>query len=513
MAEIKLPEPLVPLPVATPSKPVVFGANLFTGSFSETQFSGFNPDYQITVGDKINLRMWGAFTHESIAVVDPQGNIFIPNIGPVSLLGIRNSDLNAYVSGKISKVYRSNVGVYATLEASQPVKVFVTGFVRQPGMYGGLSSDSILYYLDKAGGIDFDRGSFLDIKVLRNNKVRASVNLYPFLLDGKMQQIQLSQGDTILVGARRHTVLVTGDVLNPFQFEFDNPKMTAKDVLSYARPRASATHISIVRKTGEEKRSEYLPISEAAKAGIEPGDEMSITSDKFPGTILLRVEGAHLGEHALVLPYGAKLKDALAKIRPAPQSQLSAAQLFRKSVADRQKEMLETSLRSMESYALTARSATTEEATLRKQEADLILQFVSRARAVVPRGQVLLSDSEKAANALLEDGDIIRIPEKSSMIMVHGEVLAPNAVMFSDGAGVDYYIAQAGGYNQNANNSRVVVFHQNGGFNEGTDDIALQPGDEIMVLPKIDSKNIEVARGISQILFQIAVIAKIAIGL
>ena len=41
----------------------------------------------------------------------------------------------------------------------------------------------------------------------------------------------------------------------------------------------------------------------------------------------------------------------------------------------------------------------------------------------------------------------------------------------------------------------------------------LRPGDEIMVLPKVETKNIEVARGITQIIYQIAVAAKVVFGL
>ncbi len=508
----QLPPPPAPTPVATPGNPVVFGANMFNGAFAQQQFSGFNPNYQITIGDHINLRMWGAFTYEAVSSVDPQGNIFIPNVGPVKVLGVRNGDLNKHVEKHITKVYRSNVGLYATLEAAQPVKVYVTGFVRQPGLYGGLSSDSILYYLDKAGGIDPERGSFLDVTVRRGDAIRASFNLYPFLIKGDIKPLQLADGDTIVIGPRKHTILVTGEVLNPYQFEFDNPKMTAADVLAYARPRAAATHISIVRKTGMERRSEYYPLTQADQVHIEPGDEINITSDKYPGTILVRVEGAHLGEHMLVLPYGSKLNDAIARIRPAPQAKLSAAQLFRKSVATRQKDMLENSLRSLEAYVLTARSATSEEAALRTKEAELVLQFVERARSVQPKGQIVLAATPEAGNALLEDGDIIRIPETSSLVMVHGEVLFPNAVVYNSDADAEDYIRQAGGYTQNADNSRLVVLHQNGSFSE-SDDAELQPGDEIMVLPKVDTKNIEVTRGISQIIYQIAVAAKIVFGL
>ena len=100
---------------------------------------------------------------------------------------------------------------------------------------------------------------------------------------------------------------------------------------------------------------------------------------------------------------------------------------------------------------------------------------MAKARTVVPKGEVILNESN-IDSVLLEDGDVINIPEKTSLVMVHGEVLFPNAVSWQKG-------------------------------------MTLKPGDEIMVLPKYESKNIEVTRGISTILYQLAVGAKVILSL
>ena len=106
------------------------------------------------------------------------------------------------------------------LDSAQPVKVYVTGFVRNPGLYGGVTSDSLLNYLIKAGGVDPERGSYVDIVVKRGNRVRSNVNLYDFLLNGKLGLSQFADGDTIIVGPRQHTFSVQGDVFNSYDFEF-----------------------------------------------------------------------------------------------------------------------------------------------------------------------------------------------------------------------------------------------------------------------------------------------------
>lgn len=490
----------------------VFGEQMFTGKFSAEQFSGFNPNYQIAVGDKIALRMWGAFTFEGALTVDPQGNIFIPNVGPVNILGVKNAELNKVVEANIQKVYRSNVGVYASLEAAVPVKVFVTGFVKNPGLYGGLSSDSVLYYLDKAGGVDPERGSFIDITVMRGGTIRKKVNLYDFLFNGRIELIQMADGDTIVVGPRRHTITITGEVHNPYQFEFSEPVLKASDALSFARPKPGATHISIVRKQGTERTSEYYPINQLNGVSFNDGDEVSVLADRYAGTILVRVEGAHSGEHALILPYGATMKDVLERVVPNQRSNLDAVQLFRKSVSARQKEMLLASLQSLETHVLTARSATKEESELRAKEAEMVIKFVERAKAIEPKGQVVLGSKEAAKETLLEDGDIVRIPEKTSLVMVHGEVLFPSAILHRPGKEADYYIEQSGGYTQNADKARVLVLHQNGMFDDNGSS-KVKAGDEIIVLPKVEVKSIEVAKGITQILYHLAIAAKVALGL
>ncbi|WP_298832061.1 polysaccharide biosynthesis/export family protein [uncultured Piscinibacter sp.] len=505
-------QPALPPDPATALQPVVFGSQMFTGRFGTEPFAGFNPDYQIAIGDRLAIRMWGAFQFDAVLIVDAKGNVFIPNVGPVAVAGVRNGELSRLIENQVKRTFRSSVGVYASLEAAQPVKVYVTGFVRAPGLYGGLSSNSVLYYLDRAGGIDPDRGSFLQIDVLRGGQRHSTVNLYQFLLEGRIEPLQLQDGDTIVVLPRKHAVRVSGEVLNPYVFEFDRPNVGAAELLAMARPRPGATHLSILRNVGAERRSEYHAIADAQKVVIQDGDEVRVTSDKYPGTILVRIEGAHLGERTLVLPYGSQLKDAVARLKPAPQARVEALQLYRHSVALRQKELIEASLRSLETYALTARSATSEEAALRSREAQQILEFIERARTVQPKGQVILAQGSESGELLLEDGDVIRLPERSHLVLVSGEVIFPSALAYDNNASAEDYVTRSGGYTQGADRAKVLVVRQDGSVGDSRN-TALQPGDEIMVMPKIETKSVELTRGITQIIYQIAVAAKVLFDL
>lgn len=497
----------------------VFGAQLFTGAFAREGATLFNPDYLLATGDTVQVRLWGAFNFEAQLTVDPQGNIFLPQVGPVPVRGVRNQDLQVVMDQAVRRIFRANVSSYASLAAAQPVRVFVSGFVARPGLYSGTSMDSLLHYLDQAGGIDPDRGSFLNVQVQRNGQARASVNLYDFLLQGRMPAIQLASGDVIFIPPRQSTVKVSGQAANAKRFEFSGGTRSVADLMALAKPQASATHVRVVRNTGVVRNTEYYPLQQAAAVSVQDGDEIEFTADKKPGTITVRVEGEHQSPQEYVLPYGSRLGDLLQRIEPNPRSELASLQLFRQSVKQRQKDMLGASLRSLETALLTARSGSSDEARLRKEEADLTLAWVERAKAIEPLGQVLIAQTDNQAELLLENGDVLRIPTRDDIVMVGGEVLFPNAVAFQRNLTLNDYIQRAGGFTQNADNARVVIARRNGSFEQvDTEKLLsvsprLQAGDQVLVLPKVDEKRRQFWKDMTQILYQIAVSAKVVLGL
>ncbi|WP_085318104.1 polysaccharide biosynthesis/export family protein [Derxia lacustris] len=499
-----------------------FGANLFTGSFARLSASNFNADYAIAVGDLIQIRLWGAFEFDARVPVDPKGNLFLPHVGPVQVLGVRNQDLQRVVETAVARVFRANVSSYANLAAAQPVRVFVGGYVNRPGLYGGTSLDSPLNYLDQAGGIDLDRGSFLDVQIKRGSTLRSRLDLYDFLLDGRMQPVQLADGDVIFVGPRRSTFKVSGLVENARRFEFAGRQIGVAELVRLARPMPAATHVRVVRNTGTVTNTEYYALDQTAELNLVNGDEIEFTADKKPGIITVRVQGEHDSLQEYVLPYGSRLGDVMQRIRFSDRSDRNNIQLFRASVKLRQKQMLETALHGLEVSVLTARSGTNDEAALRREEAALILQWVDRARKIEPSGQVLIAESSARDDLLLENGDVINVPARDGLVLVSGDVLFPNAIAYDPKLGVRDYIAGAGGFVQNAGSSRVVVAHNNGSFADlGEADAwhfdakagAVRSGDQILVLPKIDVKSRQIWKDMTQILFQIALAARVVLNL
>lgn len=490
----------------------MFGSQLFKGAFASTAGSTFNSSYRINPGDHINLRLWGAYQFSGMQAVDPQGNIFIPNVGPVKVSGVTNGALQSVIEAQVRRVYVSNVSVYAALEQAQPVKVLVTGFVNQPGNYGGVANDSVIAYLDRAGGVDPERGSYIDIKVMRNGQVIEHMDLYQFLLTGQIKPVSFRDGDVIVVGQRTHTFNVSGEVYNQNDFEFNSPSISLAQALSFAKLKPGATNVSIQRRQGSEYRSEYHSLNNAYNVMVEDGDIVTVTADRYAGTIQVRVDGAHNGAHAVVLPYGAKLADVLTQLQPNALAEVESLQLFRPSVAKRQKEMIHVSLDKLEEATFNARSSTQEEANLRLRDAELVKQFIAKARKIEPKGQVVL-DPNTFHDVILEQGDILYIPEKTSVVMVHGEVAFPNGVEFRPGLNAKDYIEQVGGFSQKSNKSKVIVIRQNGKAELVRKGEKIQQGDEILVLPKAQTKGVELTRGVTQVLYQIAVAAKVALDL
>jgi sulfur carrier protein ThiS len=137
---------------------------------------------------------------------------------------------------------------------------------------------------------------------------------------------------------------------------------------------------------------------------------------------------------------------------------------------------------------------------------------VRRARQVEPSGRMVVAHNGHISNIRLQHGDVITIPERASSLLISGEVLVPQAMVFQEGQRVADYIRRAGGFTERADRRRVLIVRQNGEVvpARGT---TLRPGDEILVLPAVPTKNLQLASAVAQILFQIAVTTRVALNI
>ena len=500
----------------TPSR--VFGHHLFNGSFSQNRQFRYNPDYLINTGDTISLKLWGAFDLEIKLMVDTQGNVFIPKVGTVKVIGVRNDRLTNTIQAAVTKVYKRNVFVYADLVQYQPVSVFVTGAVNKPGLYEGLSSDSVIQFLDKARGIQSESGSYRDIRILRHNQEIKRIDLYHFLTEGRLELFQFRMGDVIVVGNLGRYVEVDGDVKRPFRFELLGGEITLADLTQLTMPNPTATNIVVTRWDIQNRQSVSIyPLAGNETLMIHGGENIRFVPDHTAQNIEVTISGEHANTHNLVVEKGTTLQKVFDTIRMSTLSDPKDFQLFRKSVAEQQKKLIDAQLNDLEAKAMTTGSYTAEEAVIRKQEAALVMNFIERARKIEPKGQVVINKDTNLSRVILEDGDNIFIPKKSHMVVVQGEVMLPGAQTYVDNMTFDDYIASCGGYSFRADKEHVLIIQKNGRVIKhetstfGTDSYQLQPGDSILVLGKVDSKVLQIVKDITQIVYQIAVGAAVVL--
>ncbi|WP_076414346.1 polysaccharide biosynthesis/export family protein [Shewanella sp. UCD-KL12] len=525
-----------------------YGNWLFKGGFKGQSFSAINPEYRISQGDNLLIQLWGGIDHQAEITVDAQGNIFIPKVGPIKVLGVKNADLNEVIFKSVKRVYKSNVEVYVSLVSSQKVKIFLSGMVVKPGLYEGQSADSVLRFIDQAGGIRDDLGSYRNIQVKRNNKSKYKIDLYEFLQSGNMPAIQLQDGDVVFVGAKQAEVTLEGDLGFAGRYELSRNKQgqleNLSQVLAAVVANKDATHATVIApdsnrgpnitssgisassdsasnmsnssQVREVTAKQYL-IEQAPKVNLQAGSLIKITSQLRATSISVELLGEHNSAKEMVVPWGSSVADLLEQMEFSALSNTGAIQLYRESVAKRQAEMLQASLSSLEQSVLTARSETKEAALLRQAEADIILQWVAKARQQTPKGQVLLSEGYDASKIILSQGDKLVIPAKRNLIMVHGEVMFPTAITYQDGMSINDFINNSGGATRDLSDMNILVMKPNGSFidmnGQLKKDSVINPGDEIFVLAKPDFKGFQLTKDITQLIYQLAMSTAVVLAL
>lgn len=504
--------PVAAAPLGDAGRPggatAIFGASLFTRDATAVSDAP-NPNYVIVPNDRISVRVWGAVEAEALGVVDPAGMLFLPNVGPIRVAGTRAGDLQRVVEAEVKRLYTEQVQVYATLLSIQRIGVFVTGFVRTPGRFGGSAADSVIDFLVRAGGVDPARGSYRDIAVQRGGRRVASVDLYRFLLEGQLPPLRLQEGDTIVVGRQRAVVGADGAVRNNYLFEVAGRSMTGRELVDYARPLPAATNAVIRGTRGGQPYSRYASLPELAALTLTDQDSISFITDSPARTVRVTVEGSRIGPSVLVADRDAQLCQVLDHIAVDPLlADTGSVFLLRPSVAQQQRRAIDEALDRLERQLFMAVSATTGVAAIRASEAQLVSTYIQRARRTQPEGRVVVLDAGRCLPVRLEDGDVIVIPERVETVLVAGEVMAPRAVVWRPGMRVEDFVRQAGGYSARGASSAMMIRRASGELVLDPSQ-APRPGDELIALPRLDPKAFQIGSDLLGLIYQIAVATRI----
>lgn len=490
-------------------RPQAFGASLFSGP-PATSSGAANANYRIQPGDQIAVQAWGGATAQSVSTVDPDGNIFLPQAGVLHVGGVREGDLQETVQRQASKTFTSNVNIYAVLLTAHKVGVFVTGFVVHPGRYTGEAPDSVLDYLVRAGGVDPSRGSYRTVTIKRNDEVVAKIDLYQFLITGVLPSINLQEGDTVVVGAQGSMIAVDGAVRNNYLFEVAPGPDAGRDIVMLARPLPSVTHAVLRGTRNNEPYSAYLRLDDFSRTQLFDQDQVTFVTDAPPRTVRVRIQGSRIGPSVFVVPDTTTLSELLPQIRVEPAlADVASVYVLRKTVAEQQTRVIGEARDRLERSLFLANSATAGVSQIRASEAQLIANYIQRSRSVQPEGRLVVSDGRgTVADLRLEDDDVIVIPKKTQLVLVSGEVLAPQSVLYQPGLKIEGYVDSVGGYSERGRRGHYLIKRANGAIILDKD-AKIEPGDELVILPYVDPKSFQLVSDVMSLVYQVAVSANV----
>lgn len=213
----------------------VFGRDIFRyGNLSfEPNMNIATPShYTLGPGDEVIVDIYGASQFNGSFVVAPDGSITIPNEGPVSVAGLTVSQAQARVSRAIGGHYQDST-IKLSVGQTRTVMVNVLGEVKVPGTYTLSAFATVFNALYLAGGIS-DIGTLRNIKVSRNGRIVTTVDIYDFILNGKLGgNIMLQDNDAIIVGTYRNLVKAEGKVKRPMYYEMKDGE-SLQSLLKYA---------------------------------------------------------------------------------------------------------------------------------------------------------------------------------------------------------------------------------------------------------------------------------------
>lgn len=228
-----------------------FGYNVFKNipdAFSPNAIGPVDPGYIVGPGDVLRLTVWGQAEFQYELTVSKEGKVFIPVAGQVYVTGVPFDELQKKIKGLLSRNYSGLSGnpqrtfMDLTVAKIRPIRIFIMGEVNEPGGYTVSSFATVFNALYSVGG-PLERGSLRNVKVVRNGKEVATVDLYGYLLNGKCTtDVRLQNNDVVFVPPRGKTVAITGSVFRPSYYELsDNDQFSS--LLNYCGGVLSLTNI------------------------------------------------------------------------------------------------------------------------------------------------------------------------------------------------------------------------------------------------------------------------------
>lgn len=448
----------------------VFGRDIFNNknlSFEPNMNIATPQNYVLGPGDAVFVDVYGASQKSVQATVSPDGFINIDGFGPVQVSGLTVSQANARLRSTLGSRYSSS-RIKLTVGQTRTIMVNVMGEVKAPGTYTLSAFASVFHALYMAGGTS-EIGTLRNIKVYRNGRLVSNVDIYDYILNGKLTgNVRLADNDVIVVGPYDCLVNITGKVKRPMYYEMKKTE-SVQTLLKYAggfTGDAYTKSVRLVRKNGKEYG--VFNVTEFDMASFRVSDEDSVSVDsilpRYANTVELK---------------GAAFRPGLYQLGGEVTTVKSLIE-----VADGLRE-----------------DAFTQHAVMHRLKADRTLEVIS----IDIQGII---DGTQPDIPLCNE-DVLFIPSRKDLtderkLKIYGEVYYPGTYQYADGMTVEDFVLQAGGLKNGASNkvrvSRRILSQGNEGASgqearsqnfemtlvngfvvEGQPGFKLQPFDEVYI--------------------------------
>ena len=404
-------------------KKKVFGRDIFNNkelSFEPNMNIATPQNYRLGPGDAVIIDIYGASQKTIQSTVSPDGEVTIESYGPVNVSGLTVAQANARLRNTVGSRYRSS-RVKLTVGQTKTIMVNVMGEVKAPGTYTLSAFATVFHALYMAGGTN-DLGTLRNIKVYRNNRLVTVVDIYDYILNGKLTgNVRLADNDVIVVGPYDCLVTIAGKVKRPMIYEMKKNE-SVNSLLKYSGGFAGDAYkksVRVNRKTGREKSVYNVEEFDFANFRIDDGDSVSVDS---------------------ILP------------RYANTVEIKGA-VFRPGMYNLGEQI--NSVRTLIEHAegLTE-DAFTNRAVMHRMKQDRNLEVISVDLAGIMSG--------KLPDIPLKENDVLFIPTRQDKsiertLTIRGEVQYPGVYKYAENETVEDFVLQAGGLTDKASTVNVMV--------------------------------------------------------
>ena len=401
----------------------VFGRDIFNRkdlSFEPNMNIATPQNYRLGPGDAVNIDIYGASQKSEQTTVSPDGDVVIEGFGPVQVSGLTVAEANARLRSTLGSRYSSS-RVRLTVGQTRTIMVNVMGEVKRPGTYTLSAFASVFHALYMAGGIN-DLGTLRNIKVYRQNKLVTVVDIYDYILNGKLTgNVRLADNDVVVVGAYDCLVNLTGKVKRPMYYEMKRSESVGT-LLKYAGGFAGDAYtkaVRVVRKTGREYS--VFNVDEFDFNTFHLADEDSVSVDS-------------------ILPRFSNLVEVKGAVFRPGMYQVGGSINSVRTLIEHAEGITEE--------AFTAR------AVMHRMRPDRTLEVIPVDVEGIMSGKV--------ADIPLQKNDVLFVPTKGEMmqqqtVTIHGEVMYPGIYKFAANETLEDLVLQAGGLKESASTTKVDV--------------------------------------------------------